>query len=350
MADRDVEVTFERFTWRILSQFVSPWELDRLRAEIQTWDQWFDAWARAAGRHVEIADKAAEEGHVLTAGEAYIRAGLFYHWATFLYGHDPERFNAGMREMNRCWERAALLVDPPMELFTVPFENLHLPGYLIKPPGVQNPPLVLLVPGGDSTKEELYDFARHIVARGMAAAAFDGPGQGLVSSEAPIRPDFEVPIRAVVDHLLARDDLDGGRLAVGGISYGGLFACRAAAFDERVQAVVSVSSWYSPAGRFPGIDRVSQIALRQYMGEDPESVMNSITMAGAAGRITVPLLQVYGGLDKASPPDQAYRVEVEVPGPTTTLVFDDGVHVCNNLHHIVRPLIGDWLADRLLTR
>jgi hypothetical protein len=29
------------------------------------------------------------------------------------------------------------------------------------------------------------------------------------------------------------------------------------------------------------------------------------------------------------------------------VVFDDGVHVCNNLHHIVRPLIADWLSKQL---
>lgn len=347
MADRDVEVTFERFTWRILSQYVSPWELERLREEIQTWDQWCDAFSRAAARHAGIADSAAAAGHTLTAGTAYIRAALFYHWATFLYGHDQERFTAGMEAMNRCWEKAAPLVDPPMELFTVPFEGVDLPGYLIRPPGEERPPIVLLVPGGDSTKEELYDFAIHIVARGMAAASFDGPGQGFVSRFTKIRPDFEVPIRAVTDHLVAREDLDASRLAVGGISYGGLFACRAAAFDDRVRAAVSVSSWYTPAGRYPGIDRVSQTALRQYMGDDPAAVMDSITMSGAAERITVPLLQVYGALDRASPPEHAYRVEAETPGPTATMVYDDGVHVCNNLHAIVRPTIADWLADQL---
>lgn len=347
MADRDVEVTFKRFTWRILSQYVTPWELERLREEIQTWDQWCDAFSRAATRHVDIADGAAAAGRSVTAGRAYIRAALFYHWATFLYGHDQDRFTAGMEAMNRCWEKAAPLVDPPMELFTVPFEGVDLPGYLIRPPGEERPPIVLLVPGGDSTKEELYDFALHIVARGMAVASFDGPGQGFVSRFTKIRPDFEVPIRAVTDHLVAREDLDSSRLAVGGISYGGLFACRAAAFDDRVKAAVSVSSWYTPAGRYPGIDRVSQVALRQYMGDDPAGVMDSITMEGAAERITVPLLQVYGALDPASPPEHAYRVEAETPGPTTTVVYDDGVHVCNNIYTIVRPAIADWLADQL---
>ncbi len=348
MADRDVEVTFERFTWRILSQYVTPWELDRLRAEIQSWDQWFDAWEAASVRHADIAAAAAAAGHFRTAGAAHIRAALFLHWATFLYGHDEARFTAGMEAMHQHWALAAPLLDPPMELFEVSFDGARLPGYLMRPTGVDRPPIVVLVPGGDSTKEELYDFGLHIVERGMAVAAFDGPGQGLVSATLKMRPDFEVPIRAVVDDLLTREDLDGERLAVGGISYGGVFACRAAAFDPRVKAAVSVSSWYTPAGRYPTIDRVSQTALRQYMGDDPAALMDSITMAGAAERITVPLLQVYGGLDKASPPEHAYRVEAEVRGPATTVVFEDGVHVCNNLHQIVRPMIADWLAEQLV--
>ncbi len=347
MADRDVDVTFERFKWRFLSQYVTPWELDRLRQDIQTWDQWFERWSEAADRHIDIGDRAMAGGHDRTAGDAYVRAALFLHWATFLYGHDRNRFTSGMRAMHDLWERAAPLVDPPMELFVVDFEGSLLPGYLLRPDSSDRPPIVVLVPGGDSTKEELYDFALHVVARGMAVAAFDGPGQGLVSATSKIRPDFEVPIAAVIDHLLTRSDLDGDRIAVGGISYGGLFACRAAAFDDRVKAAVSVSSWYTPAGRYPGIDRISQVALRQYMGDDPAAVMDEITMAGAAERITVPLLQVYGGLDKASPPEHAYQVEAVVRGPTTTVVFEDGVHVCNNLYPIVRPLIADWLAGIL---
>ena len=52
-------------------------------------------------------------------------------------------------------------------------------------------------------------------------------------------------------------------------------------------------------------------------------------------------------IEKASPPEHAYRVEKAVKGPTTTVVFDDGMHVCNNLHHVVRPLIADWLSKQL---
>lgn len=347
MADRNVEVCLDRFTWRMLSHSVSPWELEQLKKKIQTWDQWCSEWSKVARHHADIGDEAVTDGHTLTAGRAYVRAALYYHWASFMFIHDQKQFVAALEAMGECWKKAAPLVAPPMEFFEVAFEGTMLPGYIRKPAGVTRPPVVMLLPGGDSTKEELFDFTEHILPRGIATVVFDGPGQGMVSTRLKQRPDYEVAVRAVTDFIVKRPDLDTKRLAVGGISYGGLFACRAAAFDDRFKAVVSVSSWYTPAGRFPSMDPLSQRGLSQDFGANPQQMQDSITMAGAAERIKVPLLQIYGGLDKASPPSHAHRVAAEVKGPKTTLVFDDGVHVCNNLHHIVRPLIADWLADTL---
>ena len=347
MADRNTTVALERFTWRMLSQYVSLWDFERLKKKIESWDQWCTEWSAEAKRYGDMADKAAAQGDRLTAGQHYIRAALYYHWATFLFVHDQAQFVAGMEAMGECWKKAAPLVDPPMELLEIPYEGVKLPGYLRKPKGVDKPPLVILVPGGDSTKEELYDFGDHMVKRGLAIMAFDGPGHGLVSTRLKTRPDFEVPIRTVTDFMVKRTDVDTNRLAVGGISYGGLFACRAAAFDSRYKAVFSASAWYTPAGRWSSMDPLSQLGLKQYFGENAEDIQNAITMEGATDTLRVPLLQVYGGLDKASPPEHAYRVEKAVKGPTTTVVFDDGVHVCNNLHHVVRPLIADWLAKQL---
>jgi alpha-beta hydrolase superfamily lysophospholipase len=223
--------------------------------------------------------------------------------------------------------------------------TLH--GYLRIPPGVARPPVVLLLPGADSTKEELYNLGDYIVARGLAFAAFDGPGQGSVSLQSKLGPDYELAVQAIIDALAARADIDPGRLAVGGISYGGLFAIRTAAIDDRVRAVVSISSWYSPAGRFETMEPLSRVGQYQHLGPDPAAVMEAITLAGAAGQATVPLLQVYGGRDPASPPAQAEKVAAEYGGPVTTLVFDDGVHILNNVWYKARPAVADWLAETL---
>ncbi|HLI40927.1 MAG TPA: alpha/beta hydrolase [Streptosporangiaceae bacterium] len=346
MDDR-LESMYRRFTWRILSNYVSPWEFEQLREQVTEYEQWCAAWCRQAERHVERGDEALAAGRRRTAGDAYLRAGLFYHWASFMFTHDQEQYRAALTAMGRAWQQAAPLLDPPMELLAVPFENMTLSGYLRVPAGASRPPLALLLPGADSTKEELYNLGDHIVARGVAFAAFDGPGQGMVSFEGKLRPDYEVAVQAIIDALAARGDVDAARLAVGGISYGGLFAIRTAAADSRVRAVVSISSWYTPAGRFETMEPLSRAGQYQHLGPDPAAVMESITLAGAAGRARVPLLQVYGGLDTASPPSQAEKVAAEYGGPVTTVVFDDGVHILNNVWYKARPLVADWLAETL---
>mgnify|MGYP005806606913 CR=1 FL=1 len=347
MQDGNVAMMYERFTWRMLANHVSPWEFEQIKSRIQTWDDWCGEWSRAAAEHVQRGDAAAAEGHAITAGDAYVRAASFYHWASFYFVHDQRQFTAALEGAAAALAKAAAHVRPRLEIVSIPFEGAQLPGYLRKPAGVAKPPLVIMCPGGDSTKEELYDLGEHAVARGMAYLAFDGPGQGLVSTKLTMRPDYEVVLSAAIDYAQSRNEFDMQRVAVGGISYGGLFACRAAAYDPRVRAAVSVSAWYTPAGLYSHMHPLGQTAIRQYFGPNAPDVQNQITMAGAAERIRVPLLQVYGGRDRASPPEQAYRVEKEVPGPVTTVVYEEGVHVCNNVQYKARPMIADWLAKQL---
>jgi dienelactone hydrolase len=249
--------------------------------------------------------------------------------------------------MTAAWAKAAPLVAPPMELLSVPFGTLSLPGYLRVPEHASRPPVVLLLPGADSAKEELYNLADHIVARGLAVAAFDGPGQGMLSFDSKLRPDQEVAVQAIVGALAARPDVDGSRLAVGGISYGGMFAIRTAAADQRVRAVFAISSWYTPAGRFASMDALTRPGQYQHHGPDPAANMAAMTLAGVAGKATVPLLQVYGGDDPGSPPEHGERIAAEYGGPVTTVVYPDGVHILNNLWYQARPLVADWLAETL---
>jgi alpha-beta hydrolase superfamily lysophospholipase len=345
--DGRLESMYRRFTWRILSNYVTPWEFEQLKAQITDYEQWCGAWSAHAAAHVARGDEALAAGHAVTAGDAYLRGALAYHWASFVFTHDQAQFRAAQEAMAAAWAKAAPLLSPPMEIVTVPFGDLILPGYLRRPAGAARPPVVLLLPGADSGKEELFNLADHIVARGLAVAAFDGPGQGMVSFDAKLRPDQEVAVRAIIDVLAARPDLDGGRLAVGGISYGGLFAIRTAAVDERVRAVVAISSWYTPAGRFASMDDLTRPGQYQHHGPEPATNMAAMTVAGAAARAAVPLLQVYGGSDPGSPASHGERIAAEYGGPVTTVVYPDGVHILNNVWNLARPLVADWLADTL---
>ncbi len=54
-----------------------------------------------------------------------------------------------------------------------------------------------------------------------------------------MRPDYAVPVKAVVDYAVSRDDVDVLRLALIGYSLGGLLAPRAAAFEPRIRACIA---------------------------------------------------------------------------------------------------------------
>lgn len=106
---------------------------------------------------------------------------------------------------------------------------------------------VLAFGGFDSLIHEFHPIWRGLADAGFDVVAFDGPGQGgartlhgLVHTH-----DWERPVAAVLDHL----GLD--RVAVLGMSMGGYWAVRAAAYEPRVAALVSWSPVYDWLARFP---------------------------------------------------------------------------------------------------
>jgi pimeloyl-ACP methyl ester carboxylesterase len=207
---------------------------------------WVQAFERLAARVEERGRVCLEAGQRISGRDQYFRASTY--WRTAEYYADAERgrsHETGERS-RACFAVAAGLTDPPIELIDVPFEGGSLPGYLVRPPGrLPAGPLRTLVGVGgfDSSAEELYF---HLGApgaeRGWNVFVFDGPGQPGCLRRSPsltFRPDYEVPIGAVLDALEARDDVDGDRLVLAGQSFGSYFAARSAAADPRVRALVA---------------------------------------------------------------------------------------------------------------
>jgi pimeloyl-ACP methyl ester carboxylesterase len=147
-----------------------------------------------------------------------------------------------------CFRQAAKLFNPQIEPVSIPYENgKTLPGYFMRASATGGPrPTLMILGGGDTTCEELYDFGGGAAAvrRGYNAFLWEGPGQvGAYALDPSLtyRPDWEVPTRYAVDYVLSRDDVDPKRLALSGHSMGGYFAPRAAAYEKRITAVIANS-------------------------------------------------------------------------------------------------------------
>jgi 2,6-dihydroxypseudooxynicotine hydrolase len=211
-----------------------------------------------------------------------------------------------------------------------------------------------MIPGLDSTKEELYTTEELFLERGLATFSIDGPGQGEAEYDLAIRPDWEVPGAAIIDRVAAEPGLDAGRIAVWGVSLGGYYAPRVASGDERVRACVALAGPFDFATAWNQRPVLTREAFRvRSKSPDEQSaraVAGQLTLAGRAELIRCPLLAVMGKQDRLIPWKQAERLVREAGGTAELLLLEQGNHGCANLAPFHRYRTADWVADQIGAR
>jgi len=226
-----------------------------IAAQIKAGDatSWYNAWSSSADRLYELAIKAGDAGHRVSARNAFLRASNYYRSAyifMFTLPVDPRVLDAYEKQTD-AFQRAAALFEPSIEILKIPYENTTLPGYFLKPDASGAPRKTLLCTGGyDGTCEELFFIiAGGALERGYNVLIFDGPGQGgaLVMQKLVMRPDWENVVTPVVDYLVKRGDVDPARIPLYGGSFGGYLAPRAAAFEHRLAACIADAALFDPA-------------------------------------------------------------------------------------------------------
>lgn len=206
----------------------------------------YDAWLAAGDRMHAEAIAAESAGLRSSASDLHLRASAAYASAYHpLFGTpvDPRLLEAYRRQMS-AFDAGMRLRDVPVDAVGIPFDGGAMASYLIPADGLEHEvrPLIIMVNGYDATVTDMY-FAMGVAAsrRGYHVLLFDGPGQGgmLYEQGIPLRPDWEVVVSAVIDHVVAAPIVDADRIAVSGWSLGGYLAPRAASGDSRVAACIA---------------------------------------------------------------------------------------------------------------
>jgi 2,6-dihydroxypseudooxynicotine hydrolase len=243
------------------------------------------------------------------------------------------------------------LLDPTWERVEIPFDGATMVGTFRRPVDADKPPLVLLLPGLDSTKEEFFHWEKVFLKRGLATFSLDGPGQGECGYNSHIRPDYEAAVSAALDVLTKRSDIDPHRIGLSGVSLGGYYAPRAAAFEPRVKAAVGNCGPWNFAECWSVLPSLTRAAFRYHSGakdeEEAKSNANKLSLEGVAQKIKQPLLVIQGRLDRLIPWEQAVKIVDAVGSNAELAMFENGNHVCNNIPYVYRPLNGDWLKEKL---
>jgi pimeloyl-ACP methyl ester carboxylesterase len=358
---------------------------------------WHREWTATAEWVLTRGEEALACGHRVSARDAFLRAANYFRTSEFFLHGDPAdpRIRVAATRGVAAFRAAAALFAPPAEVLEIPYEGVALPGYFFSC-GADDPrPVVVAHNGFDGTGEELWSLVGQAgVERGYHVLAFEGPGQGRVIRELglPFRPDWERVVGPVLDVLTARPDVRADRIGLIGISMGGVLAPRAAAFDDRIAAVVAFDGVYDMATvpldhvlRTPPAEREAVLA-RLRAPDDPELdalierciaedgtirwfsehgrwVMGvptaralyarwaDFTVAGGvAEKITCPVLVVGGEQDRTlgGQPEQLFA---HLTAPATLLEFDSrfGGALHNQVDVLRRAAaaIYDWLDDVL---
>jgi 2,6-dihydroxypseudooxynicotine hydrolase len=349
--DERLAAAISHWAPRFTMNGVTAGDFERITSGLERWADWCAAWTTVASEHEQLGRDALAAGHDRSAGAHLSQAAVYYHFAKFLFVDDLDQMRTAHMAAVRCLDDALPYLDPPGQRIEIPFEGSHLVGILRQPAGQGQHPVILMIPGLDSTKEELRSTEELFLERGVATFSVDGPGQGEAEYDLAIRGDWEVPGAAIIDRLAAEPGLDAGRIGVWGVSLGGYYSPRVASGDDRVKACVALAGPYTFADGWDSRPLLTQEAFR-VRSKSPDmaaarAAAAELSMEGRAELIRCPLLAVTGKRDRLIPWEHSARLVKEASGPAELLLLEEGNHGCANLAPFHRYLTADWVAEQL---
>lgn len=320
----------------------------------ESWSDWVGRWTSNGEDYVKRARDALSRGHDLTAGHHLMSAAIQYHYAQYMM-YEPVALKLEAAEKAATYFRqAAALLRPERIELAVDHHGTRIPAFL-RVPLIGSAPFatVLIVPGLEASKEEMAGWEPYFLARGMATVVLDGIGQGELSHLELVPGDYAAGISTIVDVLSGLDEVDATRIGIMGPSLGGLLTSVCLATDNRFSAGVEVGGTFDTVSRWDRANILSkrghQFKTKSATLEETRDKIATWTMDGLVDRIAVPFLIVHGEDDGVVPIDQSMMYQRAVP-TSELVVVPKGNHVCNNMAHIVRPLIADWLGSKLHVR
>jgi dipeptidyl aminopeptidase/acylaminoacyl peptidase len=345
---------------------------ERLRVRESEADRgkaWKDEWNTLGSQVEKQGDAALAQGRKTTAGDYYLRAGIYHYNAERFIVPGPEKKAQGAHAY-RVWHQGIRLRYPDIEFIEVPYEDTTLPALFMKARAPGPAPTVVVVNGMDNAKEmSIFFCGLEFARRGFNTLCLDGPGMGEMRRmrEMPSRYDYEVPGTAALEYLLKRPEVDGGRIAIMGYSFGGYYSSRIAAFEKRYKACVALSALHWDLAGWqtrikeanknaPNSVAQSNFQWRWVAGAKDEDegieIAKKFSLKDVAKNITCPFLVTHAGNDRVVPVENAQKLYDAVGSKNKTIkIFttEEGgaehAHVDNRQVGI--DFAADWLEENM---
>lgn len=238
-------------------------------------ESWILAFRGFAERMEKQAEVARSAGHFVTARESFLRAFTYYRMPLICTRPSDPRLRENYLKARNCFRRAAELLPGRIDVVEVPYRGLRLPGYFMSGGEGQAPrPTLLVTYGGEVFAEDMYFWCGAAgMRRGYNILIVDMPfhfGARLQVETLPLTTAEEMmdlPLVAITDYALSRQDVDPQRLAVVGYSAGGLYASRLAMNDRRIKALIADSPIRDMAALFSEEFPPAVLKAPRFVGE-----------------------------------------------------------------------------------
>lgn len=322
------------------------------------------AFERAAVRRHRMAEAFEADGKLVSARESYFIAALLYGSAQWPIFESNERNVRLDERKTTCYAAYVRHSDRDVRRVEIPFGTTTLPAYLHLPrrPSGERVPAVLGVSGMDTFKEmrgALY--GDKLLERGFAVLAFDGPGQGeaLVRRGIHVTEDNYIDAGvAAIQWLRGRPEIDGGRIAVFGASFGSFWATQIASAVPDLAACAVAFVCHEPGMRtlFETASPTFKMRFMYMCGIRDEGEFDAwvekLDVLPLAASITAPYLAVAGEDDELSPVEHTYRLMDALRSPKQMLVYQGETHGLHSggasgLGPHAATFVADWLRDRV---
>ena len=332
--------------------------------------QFMAEWAKMADKLSGLADEDLAKGRKFSAADKLRRASLYYITAERMQGHGHPGRKETFAKAQSAFKNYVEYGRENCERVEIPYKGAVIPGLLTRAEGVESKaPCVLFVNGLDSCKELLYwTFLPHELARrGISTLCIDQPGTGetLRLHNLPATPFTEEWATPCYDWLAEHPEIEPTQLGISGISLGGHFVGRAAAFEPRF---ASAAVW----GANHNWAEVQQKRLKRE-GENPVphywnhvmwvfgardmddffAKIEGMNLNGVMEKIRMPFLVTHGEQDRQISLDYAHQAYDQlVNSPRRELkIFtpkEGGVeHVGADNMSFGRHYIADWFGETL---
>ena len=186
----------------------------------------------------ELGEKAEKKGHYENAIACYRMADFYTSYK------DPDKIRNYTYARDLFYEYYGDYFegdDPEVERLYTEYEgDIKLPVLHTRPKGL-NKGTILMHGGNDSYMEEFFFMILYLKEKGYEVYLYEGPGQGSVIrlQNCPFTWKWEKTAKAITEKYDLHD------VTIIGISLGGYFAPRAAAYDKRISRVIGWSVYPS---------------------------------------------------------------------------------------------------------